>query len=188
MTIATKVIGLKERNPDLRGEIQIVKIVITRGDKERKSEKYLIYIYIKDIIKYLIPKILLKYLKFYFWKYSRSKTMPTSRIRTVPKTKGKKKKKRKRIIESDNQSENDEEEEMKIEEQCEPNVQHVDTTGLNEMLSVDKQDNFENNMSENNIEMKDDRLQEIASETRIPQIPQTQEIMAIQKIKKVSEF
>lgn len=105
----------------------------------------------------------------------------------MPKTKGKKKKKRKRIIESDNQSENDEEDEPKIEEQCEPSLQGVDTTGLNEMLDIDKQENFENNTAENNVEIKDERLPEVASEVPIPQIPQQpQELLPVQKIKKVS--
>lgn len=117
--------------------------------------------------------------------------MTTSRIRTVPKTKGKKKKKRKRIIESDNQSENDgEEDEPKIQEQCEHSLQDVDTTGLNEMLDVNKKESFENNMDdENNVEMKDNTLQEAASEIpQIPQIPQVQEMVPIQKIKKVNIF
>ncbi|XP_067206462.1 microtubule-associated protein futsch [Linepithema humile] len=115
----------------------------------------------------------------------KSRTIPTSRVRTMPKTKGKKKKKRKRIIESDNQSENDEEDEPKIEEQCEPNLQGVDTSGLNETLDVDKQENFENNTTENNVEVKDERLPEVASEVPIPQIPQQpQELLPIQKIKK----
>lgn len=106
----------------------------------------------------------------------------------MPKTKGKKKKKRKRIIESDNQSENDEEDEPKIEEQCEPpSLQDVDTTGLNEMLDIDKQENFENNTTENNVEIKDERLPEVTSEVPIPQIPQQpQELLPIQKIKKVN--
>lgn len=106
----------------------------------------------------------------------------------MPKTKGKKKKKRKRIIESDNQSENDEEDEPKIEEQCEQsNLQSVDTTGLNEMLDVDKQENFENNTAENNVEMKDDTLPEVTSEIPIPPIPQQpQELLPIQKTKKVN--
>lgn len=113
--------------------------------------------------------------------------MTTSRIRTVPKPKGKKKKKRKRIIESDNQSENDEEDEPKIEEQCEPNLPDVGTTGLNEMLDVNKEENFENNTGENNVEMKDEGLQkEISEVPSILQVPQPQEIVPVQKIKKVS--
>lgn len=109
--------------------------------------------------------------------------MTTSRIRAIPKPKGKKKKKRKRIIESDNQSENDEEDEPKVEEQCEPNLQNVDTT---EMLDVNKQD-FENNMSENNVEMKDEGLQEATSGVaHVPQVPESQEIVPVQKTKKVS--
>lgn len=113
--------------------------------------------------------------------------MTTSRVRTVPKTKGKKKKKRKRIIESDNQSENDEEDEPKVEEQCEPNLPDVDTTGTNETLNVNKQENFENIMSENNVEIKDEGLQEATSEVaHVPQVPEPQERVPIQKIKKVS--
>lgn len=107
--------------------------------------------------------------------------MTTSRIRAVPKPKGKKKKKRKRIIESDNQSENDEEDEPKVEEQCEPNLQNVDTT---KMLDVNKQEDFENNMSENNVEMKDEGLQEATS--GVAQVPEPQEIVPVQKTKKVS--
>lgn len=121
--------------------------------------------------------------------------MTTSRVRTAPKAKGKKKKKRKRIIESDNQSENDEEDEPKVEEQCEPNLPDVDTTGLNEMLDVNKQENFENNMgennmSENNVEMKEEVLQEATSEVpHIPQVSeQSQEIAPKQKIKKVNIY
>ncbi|XP_011152130.1 uncharacterized protein LOC105190847 isoform X2 [Harpegnathos saltator] len=115
----------------------------------------------------------------------KSRTMATSRVRAVPKPKGKKKKKRKRIIESDNQSENDEEDEPKIEEQCEPNLPDVDTTGLNEMLDVNKQEDFENNMGENNVEMKEEELPEAISEIpHVPQIPQLQEIASIPKIKK----
>ncbi|XP_070160497.1 microtubule-associated protein futsch [Polyergus mexicanus] len=114
----------------------------------------------------------------------KSRTIPTSRIRTVPKTKGKKRKKRKRIIESDNQSENDEEDEPKIEEQCEPNLQDVDTSGLTEVMDINKQENFENNTSESNVKMKDVKLQEVASDDPIPQISQPPEIVPIQKIKK----
>lgn len=118
--------------------------------------------------------------------------MPTSRVRPIPKTKAKKKKKRKRIIESDNQSENDEEDEPKVEEQCEPNLQDVNTTGINEMLDVNKQENFdnmdENNMSKNNVEMKDEGLQEASSEVvaHVTQVPGPQEMVPIQKIKKVN--
>lgn len=124
-----------------------------------------------------------QYFNYYLiFNYCRSRTMTTSRVKTVPKMKGKKKKKRKRIIESDNQSENDEEDEPKIEEQCETNLQDVDTTVLNEMLDVNKQQSFENN-----VEMKEEGLQEATSEVpHIPQIPQPQEIVPIQKIKKVS--
>ncbi|KYN13723.1 Remodeling and spacing factor 1 [Trachymyrmex cornetzi] len=119
----------------------------------------------------------------------------TSRVRTVPKTKGKKKKKRKRIIESDNQSENDEEDEPKIEAQCEPNLQDFNTT-LNEIMDVNKQENFETSLGEGNVEIKDDRLQEepiaaataaataAASDVPIPQVQQPSEIVPIQKIKK----
>ncbi|XP_032682301.1 uncharacterized protein LOC116849350 isoform X2 [Odontomachus brunneus] len=115
----------------------------------------------------------------------KSRTMTTSRIRTIPKTKGKKKKKRKRIIESDNQSENDEEDEPKVEEQCEPNLQDVDTTETNETMNVNKQENFENIMDENNVEMKDKGLQEATSEVaHVPQVPEPQERVPIQKIKK----
>lgn len=109
-----------------------------------------------------------------------------SRVRTAPKTKGKKKKKRKRIIESDNQSENDEE--VKVEEQCEPNLQAVNTTELNEMLDINKQENFENNTGENNVEIKDDRLQEAVSEVPIPQVTQPEDMVPNQKIKKVDTF
>lgn len=125
---------------------------------------------------------------YYFQNYYRSKTMATSRIRAIPKTKGKKKKKRKRIIESDNQSENDEEDEPKIEEQCGPSLQDIDSTGLNEMMDI-KQDSFENNMSENNVEMKDDRFQEtVPGVPQISQIPQPQEMVQTQKIKKVNIY
>lgn len=112
----------------------------------------------------------------------------------MPKTKGKKKKKRKRIIESDNQSENDEDDEPKVEEQCEPNLQDFNTT-LNEMLDVNKQENFETFPDEGNVEIKDDGLQEAeaaaataASDVPIPQIQQPSETAPIQKIKKVSTF
>ncbi|KAG5340700.1 RSF1 factor, partial [Acromyrmex heyeri] len=123
--------------------------------------------------------------------FSKSRTISTSRVRTVPKTKGKKKKKRKRIIESDNQSENDEEDEPKIEAQCEPNLQDFSTT-LNEIMDVNKQENFETSLGEGNVEIKDDRLQEeptaaataAASDVPIPQIQQPSEIVPIQKIKK----
>ncbi|KAL0134617.1 hypothetical protein PUN28_001428 [Cardiocondyla obscurior] len=115
----------------------------------------------------------------------KSRTISTSRVRTMPKTKGKKKKKRKRIIESDNQSENDEDDEPKVEEQCEPNLPDFNTT-LNEMLDVDKQENFETAPSESNVEIKDETLQEavVASDIPIPQIQQPSEIVPIQKIKK----
>lgn len=42
MMTATKVIGQRERNHDLCGEIRIAKTVITRGDRERKSAKCVI--------------------------------------------------------------------------------------------------------------------------------------------------
>lgn len=106
----------------------------------------------------------------------------------MPKTKGKKKKKRKRIIESDNQSENDEDDEPKVEEQCESNLQDFNTT-LNEMLDVNKQENFETSPGEGNVEIKDDGLQEAAaaaSDVPISQIQQPSETAPIQKIKKVS--
>ncbi|XP_018350050.1 PREDICTED: uncharacterized protein LOC108753179 isoform X1 [Trachymyrmex septentrionalis] len=125
----------------------------------------------------------------------KSRTISTSRVRTVPKTKGKKKKKRKRIIESDNQSENDEEDEPKIEAQCEPNLEDFNTT-LNEIMDVNKQENFETSLGEGNVEIKDDRLQEeptaaataaataAVSDVPISQIQQPSEIVPIQKIKK----
>ncbi|XP_012535217.1 uncharacterized protein LOC105836017 isoform X2 [Monomorium pharaonis] len=122
-------------------------------------------------------------------KKKKSRTIPTSRVRTIPKTKGKKKKKRKRIIESDNQSENDEDDEPKVEEQCEPNLQEFNTT-LNEMIDVNKQENFETSPGEGNVEIKDDELQEAvttvtALDVTIPQIQQSSETVApIQKIKK----
>lgn len=107
------------------------------------------------------------------------------------KIKGKKKKKRKRIIESDNQSENDEDDEPKVEEQCESNLQDFSTT-LNEMLDVNKQENFETSPGEGNVEVKDDGLQEAttaaASDVPISQIQQPSETAPIQKIKKVSTF
>lgn len=113
------------------------------------------------------------------------------------KTKGKKKKKRKRIIESDNQSENDEDDEPKVEEQCESNLQDFNTT-LNEMLDVNKQENFETSPGEGNVEVKDDGLQEAttaagaaavaSSDVPISQIQQPSETAPIQKIKKVSTF
>ncbi|XP_011158160.2 uncharacterized protein LOC105194767 isoform X2 [Solenopsis invicta] len=126
-------------------------------------------------------------------KKKKSRTIPTSRVRTVLKTKGKKKKKRKRIIESDNQSENEEDDEPKVEEQCEPNLQDFNTT-LNEMMDVNKQENFETSIGEDNVEIKEDELQEAppeveaevvpASDVPIPQIPQPSETAPIQKIKK----
>ncbi|XP_024890137.1 uncharacterized protein LOC112466317 isoform X1 [Temnothorax curvispinosus] len=115
----------------------------------------------------------------------KSRTIPTSRVRIVPKTKGKKKKKRKRIIESDNQSENDEDDEPKVEQQSEPNLQDFNTT-LNEMVDDNKQENFETAPAEDNVEIKDERLQEAAaSDVPIPQIqPQPSEVVPIQKVKK----
>lgn len=67
-------------------------------------------------------------------------------------------------------------------------MQDVDTTEVNEMIDVNKQENFENNTDENNVEMKDDKLQEVATNVPIPQISQPAEIVPIQKIKKVSTF
>lgn len=67
-------------------------------------------------------------------------------------------------------------------------MQNVDTTGLTEVMDINKQENFENNTSENNVEMKDIKLQEVASDVPIPQISQPPEIVPIQKIKKVSIF
>jgi len=128
-----------------------------------------------------------KSLKKFFFNY-RSRTISTSRVRTVSKTKGKRKKKRKRIIESDNQSENDEVDEPKIEEHCESNLQEFNTT-LNEILDVNKQETFETSLGEDNVEIKSDRLQEaatIASDVPISQQPS--EIVPIQKIKKVNIF
>jgi len=110
-----------------------------------------------------------------------------SRVRTIPKTKGKKKKKRKRIIESDNQSENDEEYELKIDQ-----LQEVHNRLMCEMFNVNKQEDLGNSMGENNVEMKDKgEVQEAAESTEItiPQITQPQEEMVpIQKIKKVSRL
>lgn len=113
--------------------------------------------------------------------------IPASRVRTVPKTKGKKKKKRKRIIESDNQSENDEEYELKMDGHQLQDVNTDTHNQLTEMLSVNKQENLENSTGENNIEMKDEgRLQEAAS-TGIEQVTLPQEeVVSMQKIKKVS--
>lgn len=180
----TKVIDPSERNRDRCGEIRTAKTVTIRGGRERKSNKRLIL----NIIIYYYQDCQKQYLDCYpIFNYCRSRTMTTSRIRTIPKPKGKKKKKRKRIIESDNQSENDEEDEPKVEEQCEPNLPDVDTTGLNEMLDVNKEENFENNTGENNVEMKDEELQKEVSEVpSILQVPQPQEIVPVQKIKKVS--
>lgn len=57
------------------------------------------------------------------------------------------------------------------------------------MLEVNKQENFEIASGEDNIEIKDERLQEAAaSDVPIPQIQQPAEIVPIQKIKKVSTF
>lgn len=57
------------------------------------------------------------------------------------------------------------------------------------MLDVNKQENFETTPVEDNVEIKDDRLQEeaaaAASDVPIPQIQQPSEV-PIQKIKKVS--
>lgn len=57
------------------------------------------------------------------------------------------------------------------------------------MLDV-KQENFETTPVEDNVEIKDDRLQEeaaaAASDVPIPQIQQPSEVVPIQKIKKVS--
>lgn len=115
--------------------------------------------------------------------------IPASRVRTVPKTKGKKKKKRKRIIESDNQSENDEEYELKMDGHQLQDVNTDTHNQLTEILSVNKQENLENSTGENNIEMKDEeRLQEVAStgiaiaQVTLPQ----EEVVPMQKIKKVS--
>lgn len=58
------------------------------------------------------------------------------------------------------------------------------------MLDVNKQKNFEATPVEDNVEIKDDRLQEeaaaAASDVPIPQIQQPSEVVPIQKIKKVS--
>lgn len=57
------------------------------------------------------------------------------------------------------------------------------------MLDVNKQENFETAPGEDNVEIKDERLQEAAaSDIPIPQIQQPSEIVPIQKIKKVSVF
>lgn len=59
------------------------------------------------------------------------------------------------------------------------------------MLDVNKQEeNFETAPDEDNVEIKDERLQEeaAASDIPIPQIQQPTEIVPIQKIKKVSTF
>jgi len=55
-------------------------------------------------------------------------------------------------------------------------------------LDVNKQETFEA-APESNVEVKNERLQEAASEdVPIPQIQQPSEIVPIQKIKKVSTF
>lgn len=57
------------------------------------------------------------------------------------------------------------------------------------MLDVSKQENFETAPDEDNVEIKDERLEEAAaSDIPIPQIQQPTEIVPIQKIKKVSTF
>lgn len=55
-------------------------------------------------------------------------------------------------------------------------------------MDINKEENFENDTGENNIEMKDIKLQEVTSDVPIPQISQPPEIVPIQKIKKVSIF
>lgn len=61
------------------------------------------------------------------------------------------------------------------------------------MLDVNKQENFETAPDKDNVEIKDERLQEVtaatSSDVPIPQqIQQPSEIVPIQKVKKVSTF
>lgn len=57
------------------------------------------------------------------------------------------------------------------------------------MLDVNKQENFETTPVEDNVETKDNRLQEAVatatSDVPIPQIQQPSEMVPVQKIKKV---
>lgn len=58
------------------------------------------------------------------------------------------------------------------------------------MLDVSKQENFETAPDEDNVEIKDERLQEAAAAAAASDISiqQPSEIIPIQKIKKVSVF
>lgn len=118
----------------------------------------------------------------------RSRTISTSRYKTLPKTKSRKKKKRKRIIESDNQSENEESnDESKIEMTCQmqPQLENNETI-ISDILDVKLDNVNENNEDKHINQIKNIKLPDINSE--ISDIPATLPLEEItqQKKKKVN--
>ncbi|XP_076164195.1 uncharacterized protein LOC143145064 isoform X2 [Ptiloglossa arizonensis] len=97
----------------------------------------------------------------------KNKTIPTSRYKTLPKTKSRKKKKRKRIIESDNQSENDESnEELRIETQREtqPQLEDREPPIMPEGIDIKLENTSEDNENITINEIKDVELEEMKTE------------------------
>ena len=118
----------------------------------------------------------------------RSRTISTSRYKTLPKTKSRKKKKRKRIIESDNQSENEESnDEPKIEMTCQmqPQLENNETI-MSDVLDVKLDNVNENNEDKHINQIKSIKLPDINPE--ISDIPATLPLEEItqQKKKKVN--
>lgn len=117
----------------------------------------------------------------------RSRTISTSRYKTLPKTKNRKKKKRKRIIESDNQSENEESnDEPKIEMTCQMQPQLENNETMSDVLNIKLDNVNENNEDKHINQIKNIKLPEINPE--ISDIPATLPLEEItqQKKKKVN--